>query len=100
MGNTLNFKRKEATVFTKKFNQKIRENFNLEYIAEEDKDVEEFQSHFILRLEDNISDKNGNVIWNIQAQSYIQEDYPDSVNSYLWRNAKEGMIPGVAELIK
>lgn len=100
MGNTLNFKRKEATVFTKKFNQKIRENFNLEYIAEEDKDVEEFRSHFILRLEDNISDKNGNVIWNIQAQSYIQEDYPDSVNSYLWRNAKEGMIPGVAELIK
>lgn len=100
MGNTLNFKRKEATVFTKKFNQKIRENFNLEYIAEEDKDVEEFRSHFILRLEDNIFDKNGNVIWNIQAQSYIQEDYPDSVNSYLWRNAKEGMIPGVAELIK
>ncbi len=99
MKNTLNPNRKEATVFTRKFNQKLRENFNPKAIAEEDKDIEAFQSHFILRQEDNISDKNGNVIWNIQAQHYIQEDYPDSVNSYLWRNAKEGMISGVAELV-
>lgn len=99
MKNTLNPNRKEATIFTRTFNQKLRENFNPKAIAEEDKDIEAFQSHFILRQEDNISDKNGNVIWNIQAQHYIQEDYPDSVNSYLWRNAKEGMISGVAELV-
>ncbi|WP_443596645.1 alkyl sulfatase dimerization domain-containing protein [Agathobacter sp.] len=99
MKNTLNPNRKEATLFTRTFNQKLRENFNPKAIAEEDKDIEAFQSHFILRQEDNISDKNGNVIWNIQTQHYIQEDYPDSVNSYLWRNAKEGMISGVAELV-
>lgn len=100
MSNTLNSQRKEATEFTKNYNQKLRENFNPKYIEEEDQDIEEFKSHFILKLEDNISDENGNVIWNIRAKDYIKADYPDSVNPYLWRNGKDGMLPGVAELIK
>lgn len=100
MGVTLNAERKGATEYTKNYNHALRENFNKKYIEEEDQDIAEFKNHFILNLEDNISDENGNVIWNIRRQDYVKGDYPDSVNPYLWRNAKNGMIPGVAELIK
>lgn len=100
MENILNSKRKDATELTKNYNRTLRDNFNPKYIEEEDEDIEEYKLHFILRLNENIYDANGNLIWNIERQDYIKGDYPDSVNPYLWRNGKNGMISGIAELLK
>lgn len=99
--NVLNAQQKDATEFTKRYNQKAKETMNPAYIAEEERDIEELKAHLIYELgEENITDENGKVIWNRQSQSYLCTEAPDTVNPYLWRIAQDGLPAGIVELVK
>jgi alkyl sulfatase BDS1-like metallo-beta-lactamase superfamily hydrolase len=97
----LNSKQKEATEYTREYNRKQKENMNPIYIDEEKRDVKELESHLIYVLgEENVTDNQGNVIWNRQSQNFLRKEAPDTVNPYLWQVAQDGLPAGIVELVK
>lgn len=101
MSYNLNPQKKAATEFTRKHNQEVKKSFNPVYFEEEKKDIEELKQHFVTELgKDNITDDNGNVVWNRRTQDYLYSEAPDTVNPYLWDIAQTGTYAGVVELVK
>ena len=102
MALQLNADRKDATDITKQRNKKLWEEMKKEYLQIEEEDVEDVKKHLILELgDDNITDEEGNVIWNRQAQKkLIEEQAPDTVNPYLWKICQDEYPAGVVEIAK
>lgn len=97
MGYEYNAERKNATAYTKQFNQNLLNNRSEEQLKIEFEDVKDAKAHLVLALgEDDIVDDAGNVIYD--AKKYpVQHsgDFPDSVNPYLWQIKKDNEFAGV-----
>lgn len=95
-----NDKKKEATEYTKNIHKIIKEKLNSKYEKEEDEDVKEVGRHLIYSIGDeDICDDNGNVLLKRSEQHKLSsENYPDTVNPYLWRNYINGYDAGVLKL--
>lgn len=92
-----NADKKEATNYTKAIHNRILNQINTAYEAEEDEDIKEVSRHLIYTLgSDDITDSNGNVINRRSLQYKLSsENFPETVNPYLWKNFLEGYEAGV-----
>lgn len=95
-----NSNKKEATQYTKNIHKEIKKELNTRYEKEEDEDIEELRKHLIYSIGDeDIYDDNGNILLKRSEQYRLtNEDYPDTVNPYLWKNYVDGYAAGVLKL--
>lgn len=95
-----NSNKKEATQYTKNIHKEIMRKLNTQYEKEEDEDIEELRKHLIYSIGDeDIYDDNGNILLKRSEQYRLtNEDYPDTVNPYLWKNYVDGYAAGVLKL--
>lgn len=101
MSYQYNTERKDATEITRKMNQKILQERSRENLQIELEDVENAKKHLILQLgEESIVDENGEVIYD--AEKYplakTREEFPDTVNPYLWQIKKDNDFAGVLKM--
>lgn len=102
MESVLNEKRKDATEFTKKYNENLLQDMNADYLREELRDVAAVKEHLILEFgKEDVLDYDGTVLF--ESKKYNQEKsgaFPDTVNPYLWQIRKDNEIAGVIQLAK
>lgn len=100
MSLQLNAQRKDATEFTKAYNQKLLKDMDSEYHRIELEDVEYIKQHLILEFgKEDVVDEDGTLLFDSsQFQSEKTEGFPDTVNPYLWQNRKDNEIAGVIQL--
>ncbi len=93
--------KKEATIHTKEYNQKLRDAYNPDYIAEEKEDIELLNSHLVYEFgEEDAELGNEKIIWRNHSGNLAQTKNPDTVNPYLWEVAKTSSVSGIVELVK
>lgn len=95
-----NGQRKDATKYTKAYNQKLQREMDSEYLRIELEDVEQVKQHIILEAGgEDIVDDDGTLLFDSsQFQRKKTGDCPDTVNPYLWQNRKDNDIIGVIQL--
>lgn len=100
MGYGLDSSTKGATEHTRIYNEEIRANLDQEAIALEEREFEEIKKHLIYDIGDeNLKDKEGNVIWSRESQLFLKSDKtPDTVNPYLWKIGQETYLAGIFQL--
>lgn len=97
----LNAQQKNATVHTRRLHDEALAKLQASPQAvSEQEDVEYFKSRQILALgEEDITDDAGNVLWPRQLQTKLtRQEYPDTVNPYLWNIYRDGYPAGVFKL--
>ena len=91
-----NSKRKEATKFTIDKNKEVEKELDFS----NKQDFREAKKGFIATWpNDEILDKNGNVVWSFKNFKFLEKDgnkkSPNTVNPSLWRNAQLNQIHGL-----
>ena len=91
-----NSKRKEATKFTIDKNKEVEKELDFS----NKQDFIEAKKGFIATWpNDEILDKNGNVVWSFKNFKFLEKDgnkkSPNTVNPSLWRNAQLNQIHGL-----
>ena len=95
-----NSEKKEASEYTKNIHNEILRKLNTEYEKEEDEDISELRKHFVYSIGDeDIYDDKGSVLLRRSEQYRLtNEEYPDTVNPYLWKNYTDGYDAGVLKV--
>lgn len=95
----LNGNRKDATAVTVKRHKEILESMDPRQAKAEREGVEAVRSHMVLQTDEDITDENGNILWNRSLQNKLMEKgRPDTVNPYLWEMYCDGHTAGVIKL--
>lgn len=101
MSYQYNTQRKDATEITQKKNKKILQERSKENLKIELEDVEDAKKHLILKLgEENILDDQGEVLYDAKNHPVpkTSEEFPDTVNPYLWQIKKDNDFAGVLKM--
>ncbi len=86
-----------ATSFTKKANMAVYEYLNFD----DRQDFIDANRGLIAPLEAKvIKDDSGEVVWDIEQLSYLNNTAPETVNPSLWRNAQLQAISGLFEVVE
>ena len=95
-----NSEKKEASEYTKNIHNEILRKLNTDYEKEEDEDISELRKHFVYSIgnEDIYDDKGSILLRRSEQYRLTNEEYPDTVNPYLWRNYTDGYDAGVLKV--
>lgn len=94
----LNAGQKGASVYTQRLHDKLLKEMDSERAAIEKEDVENYKRHIIYELGDEDIKNNLGEVWPRSMQKKLtDQDYPDTVNPYLWDNYVNGYAAGVVK---
>ena len=95
-----NSEKKEASEYTKNIHNEILRKLNTDYEKEEDEDISELRKHFVYSIgnEDIYDDKGSILLRRSEQYRLTNEEYPDTVNPYLWKNYTDGYDAGVLKV--
>lgn len=83
-----------ATEATKAANAALAARLPLD----EPEDFKDASHGLLAQIEDDIVDENGNIVWSVHAQDFIEGPAPDTVNPSLWRQQQLLREHGLFEL--